>query len=109
MTGHVILLGDSIFDNAAYVPDRPAVIDQLRRSLPEGWRATLLAIDGHCADNVARQLSALPTDATHLFVSAGGNDALGESFTLREKVVTVGDSLDLFHEIGTRFRGVYRE
>ena len=34
--GHVVLLGDSIFDNARYVPDRPPVIDQLRQALPRG-------------------------------------------------------------------------
>jgi hypothetical protein len=44
--GHIILLGDSIFDNARYVPDRPPVIEQVRRSLQSGWRATLLAVDG---------------------------------------------------------------
>src|SRR4051812_3797588 len=41
--GHVVLLGDSIFDNAAYVGGRPAVIDQVRAGLPDGWHATLNA------------------------------------------------------------------
>jgi hypothetical protein len=45
--GHVVLLGDSIFDIARCVPDRPPVIEQLRQALPRGWTATLLAIDGH--------------------------------------------------------------
>ena len=27
---HVVLLGDSIFDNASYVPGKPPVIEQLR-------------------------------------------------------------------------------
>ena len=31
------LIGDSIFDNAAYVPDGPAVIDHIRTLLPKGW------------------------------------------------------------------------
>lgn len=43
---HLILLGDSIFDNAAYVGEQPDVIEQLRAKLPEGWNATLKAIDG---------------------------------------------------------------
>ncbi len=34
--GHVVLLGDSIFDNARYVADRPPVIEQVRRALPHG-------------------------------------------------------------------------
>jgi hypothetical protein len=74
---HVVLLGDSIFDNAIYVPGCPAVIEQLRSWLPAGWRATLLAVDGAVATSVAQQLPKLPRDATHLVVSVGGNDALG--------------------------------
>ena len=107
--GHVVLLGDSIFDNARYVPDRPPVIEQLRRSLPTGWQATLLAVDGHVTEDVATQLRELPSDASHLFVSCGGNDALGASSILQEAVVAVGDALCLLHEIGTRFRDEYRQ
>jgi GDSL-like lipase/acylhydrolase family protein len=77
--GHIVLLGDSIFDNAVYVPGGPSVIEHLSRALPAGWRATLLAVDGAHADGVHRQLERLPTDATHLVVSAGGNNALGAS------------------------------
>lgn len=105
---HVVLLGDSIFDNARYVPDRPAVIDQLRQALPDGWRATLLAVDGHITEDVATQLENLPTDATHLIVSAGGNDALGESSILGETACTVGEALGIVNEVQTRFRESYR-
>src|SRR5947209_17191911 len=81
---YVVLLGDSIFDNARYVPDRPPVIEQVRRGLPPGWQASLLAVDGHLTRDVPRQLARLPADATHLFVSVGGNDALVESGILDE-------------------------
>jgi hypothetical protein len=106
--GHVVLLGDSIFDNARYVPGRPAVIDQLRRSLPGGWLVTLLAVDGHVTEDVVNQLKGLPADATHLVVSAGGNDALGESSLLGEAVGTVGEALGLLHGVRARFRQSYR-
>ena len=43
---HVFLLGDSIFDNGRDVPGGPSVIEHLRRCLPSGLRATLLAKDG---------------------------------------------------------------
>jgi hypothetical protein len=105
---HVVLLGDSIFDNARYVPDRPAVIDQLRQALPRGWQASLLAVDGHVTEDVPNQLKRLPADATHLVVSAGGNDALGESTVLSEAACTVGDALGLLHDIRARFRQAYR-
>src|SRR5688572_23692917 len=82
---HVVLLGDSIFDNAVYVPGGPAVIDQLREALPPGARATLLAVDGHVTSDVARQLQRLPPEATHTIVSIGGNDALGASGLLNAR------------------------
>src|SRR4051812_30929997 len=58
--GHVILLGDSIFDNASYVPGRPPVVEQVGRSLPPGWQASLLAVDGHVVSDVSHQLTRLP-------------------------------------------------
>ena len=74
---HLALLGDSIFDNAAYVGGGPAVIDQVRGKLPAGWRASLLAVDGNVAGDVFAQIQSLPADVTHLALSVGGNDALG--------------------------------
>jgi GDSL-like Lipase/Acylhydrolase family len=109
MRQHLVLLGDSILDNAAYVPGRcPAVIDQLRSRLPTGWFATLLARDGSVIDDVYRQLDALPGDATHLVLSAGGNDALSEVGTLQKTVMTVGQGLRVLAEVCDRFEGDYR-
>jgi hypothetical protein len=80
----VVLLGDSIFDNHAYVHPQPAVIEQLRQVLPAGWDATLLAVDGSVTANVPDQLQRLPPDATHLVISSGGNDALRNSGLLTQ-------------------------
>src|SRR3954447_24866153 len=76
---HVVLLGDSIFDNAAYTHGGPDVITHLRRVLPVDWRGTLCAVDGATSRDVASQLPCIPTDASHLVVSVGGNDALQNS------------------------------
>ena len=43
--GHVVLLGDSAFDNKAYVAGGPDVVAQLRARLPPSWRASLGAVD----------------------------------------------------------------
>lgn len=76
----MVLLGDSIFDNAAYVTaGAPDVIRQVRQRLPYGSQATLAAVDGSKVRDVREQLRRLPEDATHLVVSAGGNDALHSS------------------------------
>ncbi len=56
---HVVLLGDSVFDNAAYVAaaaGAPDVVRQVRRRSPAGSRATLLAVDGSTTAAVREQL-----------------------------------------------------
>jgi hypothetical protein len=106
---HVVLLGDSIFDNARYVPGGPSVIEHLRRSLPSGWRATLLAVDGSVASGVARQLERLPSDATHLVVSAGGNNALDHSsLILQETAGSFAEVLSRLAEVQNEFQEEYR-
>ncbi len=36
---HIVLLGDSIFDNAAYTGGAPDVVRQVRQRLPHGLKA----------------------------------------------------------------------
>jgi len=105
--GHVVLLGDSIFDNQAYVPGCPDVVRQLGEELPAGWRATLLAVDGDTASGVLRQLRFLPEDATHLVVSAGGNDALGFAYLLDQRAGTVAEALGLLAGAQQHFAAGY--
>ena len=82
MNKHIVLLGDSIFDNAIYVPGEDAVIDQLRAGIPTEWQATLLAVDGDITVDVAEQLKQSPADATDFVISVGGNDAQSDPLTL---------------------------
>ena len=63
---HIILLGDSIFDNLSYVQPEPDVLAQLQELLPAGWKASLRAVDGAVTNHVTRQLADLPADTTHL-------------------------------------------
>ena len=79
---HIVLAGDSIFDNGAYVPDGPALIDVLRGALGNSGRATLLAVDGSVSLMVPGQLREIPKDADRLFISCGGNDALACRFVI---------------------------
>lgn len=106
---HVVLLGDSIFDNARYVPGGPSVIEHLRRCLPSQWRATLLAVDGSVTEEVAGQLTRVPADATHLVVSSGGNDALGHSMEiLNSAAASFTEVLTRLAEIHASFQDDYR-
>jgi hypothetical protein len=105
---HICLLGDSIFDNAAYVGGGPDVVTQLRATLPAGWTATLLAVDGAVIDDVHRQLGRLPADATHLVVSAGGNDALGHSDLLDRRATSSPQVLGWLADAAEAFEARYR-
>ncbi|HEX8465505.1 MAG TPA: SGNH/GDSL hydrolase family protein [Abditibacterium sp.] len=99
---HVALLGDSIFDNASYTQGGLDVVAQLRSVLPAG-RATLLAVDGAVCDDVHSQLSRVPADATHLFLSAGGNDAIMASSLLMQPVSVVGEGFYVVAEAANAF------
>jgi lysophospholipase L1-like esterase len=105
--GHIVLLGDSIFDNAAYVGGAPDVVRQLRAVLPGRWRATLLAVDGAVSDSVARQLQSLPSDASLLVVSVGGNDALGDAYLLQQSARSVGEGVTRLAEAQAQFARRY--
>jgi hypothetical protein len=106
---HVVLLGDSIFDNDRYVPGGPSVIEHLRRSLPKNGRATLLARDGAVASEVMGQLEKLPRDTSHLIVSVGGNDALSQAVViLYEKAESFAEVLFQLGDIREQFQMTYR-
>jgi hypothetical protein len=106
---HVALLGDSIFDNAAYVRGGPDVVTHLHERLPHGWRATLAAVDGAVIGGVGRQLASLPPDVTHLVVSAGGNDALGHSGLLDRRASSSAQVLGWFADAAAAFERDYRD
>lgn len=104
---HVVLLGDSILDNKDYVGDGPDVVHHLRRVLGPGADATLLATDGDCSRDVAAQLTGLPAAATHLVVSAGGNDAIGEAGILMEGAASVAEAVEKLADVMQRFDRAY--
>jgi hypothetical protein len=105
---HVVLLGDSIFDNAAYVPGEPDVVRQLRARLPEGWQATLRALDGAVIAGVPGQLAGVPRNASHLVVSVGGNDALRYSGILEEGARSVAQAVGRLADVRDQFQRDYR-
>jgi hypothetical protein len=105
---HLVLLGDSIFDNAAYVGNGPSVIQQVNSQLPGNWQASLLAKDGDTTVDIAQQLTRLPLDTTHLALSVGGNDALGCIARLEAVVDTVKQGLVALTEIKTEFEVNYQ-
>lgn len=108
---HVALLGDSIFDNRPYVPAGTEVALQLRARLGGAHQVSLLARDGSVLADVGAQLKAmgrLPDAPTQLFLSCGGNDALGFVNALQAPVSTVREATEMLASWQAGFRRNYR-
>jgi len=105
----IVLLGDSVFDNQAYVGGEPDVVAHLRQMLPTDWRATLKAVDGSMAANVNGQLSNISAETTHLVISVGGNDALMNADVLQMKAGSAAEVLEILANRASDFEFQYRE
>jgi hypothetical protein len=110
---HLALLGDSIFDNAAYTNGGPDVVSQVRNLLPAEWAASLLAVDGSMTGNIADQVQKPPKDCTHLVLSVGGNNALAEASRLGISFFGMTNeptsrALDSLADISDAFESEYR-
>ncbi|QRM34429.1 SGNH/GDSL hydrolase family protein [Microvirga sp. VF16] len=106
---HVVLLGDSIFDNGSYVRHgEPDVIAQVRALLPRDWKATLCAVDGAATRDVERQLKHVPADASYLVVSAGGNDGLLNLGIMRQGARSVAEAMEKLSAVREDFADSYR-
>jgi hypothetical protein len=106
---HIVLLGDSIFDNAAYTHGLPDVVAHLRHIVPAETEATLLAVDGSTTvDVVEKQIPQLPANATHAAVSMGGNDAILHADAIDLPVTSTKEALAMFGERAATFEESYR-
>jgi hypothetical protein len=105
---HVVLLGDSIFDNALYVSGGEPLIDQLRSRLPRGARASLLAVDGAVISSVAKQLTRLPEDCSHIVLSVGGNNALEAGYLLNADTNSAAEVFAQLARVQCEFATEYR-
>ena len=109
MSHHVVLLGDSVFDNRAYTGGEPDVVTHLGEILPSHWKATLCAVDGSTTVDLKAQLQNVPPDATHVVISLGGNDALSNIDVLWQPVASTTEALGLFGERVSQFESSYGE
>jgi hypothetical protein len=104
---HIVLLGDSIFDNAAYINGGPDVRTQLQSLVGKQARVTLLAVDGSMTEDVSPQLRGLPNDTTHIVISVGGNDALDRMNLLSKGVRSMAEAIALMAQVGAEFNQRY--
>ncbi|HEY0034932.1 MAG TPA: SGNH/GDSL hydrolase family protein [Devosia sp.] len=105
---HLLLLGDSIFDNASYAGSGKDVLAKLQAFLPLSAKATLLARDGAVIEAIIEQIGRLPSDTSLFVISAGGNDALRASGVLLEPASSVAESLGKILGVRDAFAANYR-
>jgi hypothetical protein len=60
-------------------------------------------------ENVQKQTLNLPSDATHLFVSAGGNNAILNADILQMKISASAEVFDRLADLSSTFEFQYRE
>jgi hypothetical protein len=105
--GHVVLLGDSIFDNQPYVAPNEATIDFVRKILPNRWQATLLAKDGATVLDIGGQQNQMDLKDKFVFLSIGGNDALKASGILNQPATNSSEVFAKLADIQQAFFGSY--
>lgn len=108
---HIVLLGDSVFDNALYVPEGVGVAGHLQDCLGAGHTVSLGARDGSVLADMAAQLRGLPAPPgkpTHLVVSCGGNDVLALVGAMQSPVSTVLEAVELLASWQAGFRRDYQ-
>ena len=76
---NIVLIGDSVLNNANYVPSEKSVVDILKTKTQKVFN---FAKDGATISDCYGQLDKIPTDLnttdTYVFISAGGNDILNK-------------------------------
>jgi hypothetical protein len=123
----IVLLGDSIFDNAPYVNAGESVSEQLTDLIKAQARKTsggvnsittqvkLLAVDGNVMADLQSQIeranSKSHLSSQYAYLSCGGNDLLGYNATglLEAKAYNIGDALNSLHQVRELFRQNYRK
>ena len=111
----LVMLGDSVFDNSAYVnPGEPDVGQQVLARLKAGdtrTGLTFFAEDGAVIRDVKElQIRLVPGDATHIVLSVGGNDLLGLMGRLGMRHGnTFGENLRFLSGLKSRFAEEYSE
>lgn len=109
----VVLLGDSIFDNGEYVAPKRAVGDLLKKEIADlNIDAEMydMAVDGAMTKDVIDQVHRIKNtvrEATDVFISCGGNDALSVANVLYLDAVDVYSALWTMARVRNDFREEY--
>jgi lysophospholipase L1-like esterase len=105
----LLLLGDSILDNAPYTAPEPDTAAHLRRRLGGSWSVELLARDGAVMADIQAQLRTFGTRPDWLVLSVGGNDVSRHVGLLGMPLRHAGELLAALATIGEEFAARYQE
>jgi hypothetical protein len=105
---HIVLVGDSIFDNRASTEGGPDVVSQVQELLSHDSHATLLAVDGSITEDIPSQVQRIPCDTTHLVLCVGGNDAIMNSDVLLKPLDSTATALGNLADVSQGFEEKYR-
>lgn len=108
MMPRIALLGDSIFDNKAYVGTDPDVVGHLRLQAQD-WDFDLHAVDGNLVRHVPEQLKGVHPNAESLVVSAGGNNAIDNADILLMPASSSAEVLSTLADRSAAFESEYFE
>jgi hypothetical protein len=108
-THSLVLLGDSILDNAPYTHPAPDTTHHLQQHLGSGWTVERLARDGAVISDVRFQLTELPTRVDCAVLSIGGNDAAAHIDLLERRVSSAAEVLDELADIADGFATAYHQ
>ena len=103
----LVLLGDSILDNAPYTGPAPDTAHHLRQQLDSEWTVQRLARDGAVMSDVRFQLAELPGRVDCIVLSIGGNDALEHVDLLERRVSSAAQLFGALADIADRFATTY--
>jgi lysophospholipase L1-like esterase len=107
----LVLLGDSILDNAPYTTPERDTTAHLQNLLP-AWTVVRLAQDGATMSDMRSQLRELPNRPLTAVLSIGGNDAIEHISVLDTRASNSADVLEellaIADNFGSRYEAVAR-
>ncbi|MFY0663710.1 MAG: SGNH/GDSL hydrolase family protein [Natronospirillum sp.] len=105
--GTLVLLGDSIIDNNAYVAPNQNVTAKLTSELGNDWQISKLAIDGATVREIVQQCGSIPKHTSYIVLSGGGNDALRATQELYQVASSVQEALAVLTTLKENFHIQY--
>ena len=106
----IVLLGDSVLNNASYVPKGQSVYDLLVSKSNNSNKVLNLAKDNATIVDLYSQLDKIPLELnnanTYVFISAGGNNLLQQQKSNENELQLFSNYMNFVKSLRTRLNGV---